>query len=184
MESEENDNRSMNEINDSVPVVFYYPSVELTLECPECRHRSTLTFDVPLNREVKATCHKCHTKFILRPNTRNQYRKDINVFGKLSRRPIDVSKKKGHIDVRIQDMSVGGVGIIVLNNQMEKYRFEEGETLYFSFPLPKKGKEEYITVSGTVQSVIAMKKEKIWKVGVKFLEVDQGTQKKIGFFLL
>ncbi|MGK7344283.1 MAG: PilZ domain-containing protein [Candidatus Nitrospinota bacterium M3_3B_026] len=165
------------------PVVYIYTTATLHLKCPSCGAESTVALKKPLTQSAKVTCNRCRTLFIVQPTEREQYRKPLDTYADMDRKPIGEPKKRSVIEVKATDISRGGMGIIIPRNGMSGHSFEVEEMVHLRFALPKKSKEVTVNVKAVIRNLIPIGGSGASKAGLEFSDLDEHATKEIGFFL-
>lgn len=165
------------------PVVYIYTTATLHLKCPGCGNESTVALKEPLAQSAKVTCNRCRTLFIVQPTEREQYRKPLDTYADMDRKPIGKPKKRSVIEVKTTDISRGGMGVIISRSGMNGHNFEVGETVHLRLALPKRSKEVTVTVKAVIRNLIPIGGSGACKAGLEFSDLDEHAAKEIGFFL-
>lgn len=166
-----------------MPVIFYFPSPSLTLQCPSCGLESVVTENERINRRVKVICGKCKKTFVIKPNVRRHYRRDVDIACKLSLKPVEDKKTRGSLKTKVVDVSESGLGVSAPLEVINHLELEEGKFVYACFSIPKGLGEILINSKCVVKSILKQTDKKSARIGLEVVDHDGSVSKKLGFFL-
>lgn len=158
-----------------------YPSTVMRIACPNCGVEGTLRKDRPPERDFTVLCPKCKERFLVKINARKFYRKKVSIPVRYSLfntfDPMDKKVKEGIII----DISREGLCIESYTHFFLPDYHREGNLLNLQFSLPRS--EKLLKVQAKVMRVIKKEGENTFKMGLQFHNLDEFTNKQIGFFL-
>lgn len=167
-----------------LPIVFYFPSVSLTLKCPSCGKESVIVVaKEQINCRAKATCGKCKQTFIIEPNVRKNFRKDVDIACRLSLQPIEGTKPKGTLKAQLINISESGLGLVVQWRVVNQLSLEVGSVVHLCFSIPKGSTQAEINTKGEIKSIRSPDDSKEMVIGLELLDRDGSALKKLAFFL-
>ncbi len=166
-----------------LPVIFYYPAVSLTLQCPSCGLESVITAKKPINRRAKASCGKCKKAFIIQPNVRKLFRKDVDLACKVSLKSFAGEKSKGALNAQLVNVSGSGLGVVAPWKVIDLLSLEVGVSIHVCFAIPKGTTQTVVDIKCVIRNMFPQKGSNKTIVGLEILDNDCAAVKKLAFFL-
>ncbi len=164
--------------------VYVYPILSSKFLCPSCGVKTTVTFSKPLNKKVTAKCRKCGNPFKLSPDIRTTYRKEMNITADLYRKSAgEEAKERAPVQVMVNEISQGGLGITVANADMQKFEFQSGEFLFLRLSLPVKSGTRPVKVKVKIVNAKRDSETGDSRLGLEFRDIGTRAEREIGFFL-
>ena len=157
----------------------------ITIKCPFCMHERNISADkIPSKYRFKVKC-KCGSVFGTQLELRTKFRKDVNLtgvfmrpdqkdkWGKTLNESLETKIKK--VNCRICDISMGGIGIKVLD-RLEAGEVKKGDSLLVKFTLDN-------SASTKMEKKVTVRVVRDDYIGCEFFEADKNDSKLKFYFL-
>ena len=167
-----------------MPVVAVYGTNRIGIKCPSCGFQTVITLDKPLAGQAKANCKKCNNSFLVKPNVRDDFRKSVNLTGKIDRQLVEESGSWTAPNMHIWDISSTGMSIVIDTGFSKGELIVVGDVLSVSFDLPKRGGSVALNLKGVVKNISLLSDLESRRLGLEFADLDTDTRNEIGIFLL
>ena len=168
-----------NQIN--MKEITLFPACLMSVSCPYCETMGNMKFNRPPTKDILEKCPKCKERFKIKLNIRKNYRKDISLFVSYSFKDISQIDEGDSYPGNIIDISRGGMSVESDSLWLPRFKNKEGKTLTFVFALPPQNKT--VKVKGVITRIYEAEEKEKFKMGIRFNRLDDGTSRKIAFFL-
>ena len=154
----------------------------MKIACPNCKTDGTVKTDSPPEKDFMLLCPLCKEKYLVKINSRDNYRKKVNIPVRLSLSAVVLHGIRDLGDGTITNISTKGMRVEIYKKPSTSDYFRKGKLLTFSFLLPPRNEE--LKINGKIVSFNEGDDGHYFNIGIKFTNLDQFAQKQIGFFLL
>lgn len=167
-----------------LPVVAVYGTNRIGIKCPSCGFQTVITLDKPLAKQAKANCKKCNNSFLVKPNVRDDFRKSVNITGRIDRLPIEKSEGETTARMQIWDISRTGMSVVIDTSFLKAESLKVGEALHVRFDIPKRAGSVTLILKGVVKNISVLADAESRRLGLEFTDLDTDAGKEISIFLL
>lgn len=167
-----------------LPVVAVYGTNRIGIKCPSCGFQTVLTLDKPLAKQAKANCKKCNSSFLVKPNVRDDFRKSVNITGRIDRQPVEESGSEPAPGMQIWDISSTGMSVVIDTSFSKGESVEVGEELYCRFDIPKRAGSVTLSLKCVVKNISVLADSESRRLGLEFADLAKDAGNEISIFLL
>ena len=167
-----------------MPVVAVYGTNRIGIKCPSCGFQTVIKLDKPLAGQVKANCKKCNSSFLVKPNVRDDFRKSVNLTGRIDRQLVEESGNWTESNVQIWDISRTGMSVVIDTSFSKGERIGLGDVLSVRFDLPKRAGSVTLNLKGVVKNISVLADSESRRLGLEFADLDTDAGNEISIFLL
>lgn len=165
--------------------VYRNEDKSIMIKCPFCMNERNISAEkIPSKYRFKVKC-KCGSVFGIQVELRSKYRKEVNLtgifmrpdqsdkWGKTLNESLETKIKK--VNCRISDISMGGIGIRILD-KLEAGEVKKGDSLLVKFTLDN-------SASTKMEKKVTVRVVKGDYIGCEFFEAEKNDTKLKFYFL-